>query len=102
VIKVPDNDALHAYKPLLPAVKTGQPHDLWTQRYGNLSEYAKRRMTLTVSFDFDARLHIILAIKKGCPHDNPFSLVNLKSNTMKNTVQRYEFSCYKTWLFDVF
>jgi len=24
-IKVPANDALHAYKPLLPAVKTGQP-----------------------------------------------------------------------------
>jgi len=25
-IKVPANDALHAYKPLLPAVKTVQPH----------------------------------------------------------------------------
>jgi hypothetical protein len=39
---VPNNDALHAYKPLLPAVKTGQPHDflvaaptLDTDRKGN-------------------------------------------------------------------
>ena len=35
VIKVSDNDTLHAYKPLLPAVKTGQPHDLRLQRYKN-------------------------------------------------------------------
>ncbi|MDR0507747.1 MAG: hypothetical protein LBH32_13160, partial [Dysgonamonadaceae bacterium] len=26
--------------------------------------------------------------KKGCPHDNQSSLLTLKSNTMKNTVQR--------------
>ena len=27
MIKVPEGDALHAYKPLLPAVKTSQAHD---------------------------------------------------------------------------
>ncbi len=31
--------------------------------------------------------------KEGCHHDNP-TFVNLKSNTMKNTMQRYCFFDY--------
>ena len=27
--------------------------------------------------------------KRGLSHDNPIFLLNLKSNTMKNTVQKY-------------
>jgi hypothetical protein len=36
-----NNDALHAYKPLLPAVKTGQPHGLIVQKYKKIIKSEK-------------------------------------------------------------
>ena len=37
--------------------------------------------------------------KKAIRHGQPISIVNLKSNTMKNTVQIYRLLCYVAYFF---
>ena len=59
-------------------------------RYTNIIKNTKRTGNSDKMIASRRKQHQPRKTKKGYPHGQPIFIVNLKSNTMKNTVQIYE------------